>query len=781
MPARERNDTFGRLLRHERTLAALSQEELAERAGLSARGVSDLERGIHRTPRLETVRMLADALALKDDRRRALIAAARADEPRAVATRPDSTLPVAPTRLIGREAEITGLVDLLLQDRARLVTLTGPGGSGKTRLALAVAMECQRRGAARPVFVDLAPLRSPNLVLPALADALGVPDSGGRPLIERIQTPLTAESALIVLDNFEHLLDAAGVVSDLLARTDRARFLTTSREPLRLRGERVFPVLPLALPDLAGHFSLVDLESNPAVALFIERARDATPYFALSDENGPAIAAICHRLDGLPLALELAAARIKALPAEELLRRLDRRLPLLTGGARDAPRRQRTLRDAIAWSYDLLSDADRLLLRRLSVFVGAWRLDDAEAIVAVDDDLDVLSGILSLVDKHLVLLDDRAGAPRYRMLETVREFAEERLAATPDAHHVLDRHARHFADLACALEDELSAGVIDAVARIRADLDNVRAAMSCLIAYGDRERALRTAGSMSEYWVFVGGHFEEGYDWLNKSLAMDELASPAALSAGYYGLAILHMHEGDVAAARVAATESLTLARKADGRAFVRAAFMLSMAESTAHRHKEAYALAAEALDVARQNENWAWLGWALLMIGAEKRTIGETDSAVAHLEESVDVFRRHRGSWGEADAVAHLAQAVRDRGDLADAARRFAESLLVRRDIGAGVGVDNSLIGLAEVVLKLGDPATAVRLLGAAEAHHERLGFEPFRDTLANRRDLYSQLRGQYAAEEFEAFIGEGRSLSANEAISEAVEIADRIAGRER
>jgi predicted ATPase/transcriptional regulator with XRE-family HTH domain len=771
---------FGRLLRQARTAAALSQEELAERAGVSARAISDLERGLRRTPHLETVRLLADALQLDEVGRASLALAARpAHQGPQVARERSVSLPAPLTRLVGREREVAMLTSLLRDDGVRLLTLTGPGDSGKTRLAVAVAASVDDAFPDGTVFVDLAPLVDPALVLTTIGQAVGLKDAGSVDLAASLRAFLAGKRLLLVLDNFEHLLDAAPAASDLLRALPRHSVLATSREPLRLRGEREFQVPPLAVPDPGHGGDLATLAASEAVALFVERAGEARSDFGLTAENAADVVEVCRRLDGLPLAIELAAARVRVLPLPELRVRLQQALRLLTDGTRDAPARQRSLRDTIAWSHTLLSPAEQALFRRLAVFAGGWTLEAAEAVAALDANRDVFTGLVSLAEKSLVRLDERGRAPRYRMLETVREYAREQLSRHPTEHDAAQRaHAAFFAQMATAAESGLSSGVREEVSRVEAEMDNLRAALGWLLDSGDAETALHMAASLSEYWTFSGGQFTEGRAWLDRALALGTEASASARAAAHYGVAMMALHRADLAAAGAAAAAGLALARSAnDPKRVAGNAFMLSNVADGEGRRDDAMALALEADAAARVAGEPGWIGWTLLLVGAERGARGDYDAAVAKFEEAVTVFRETGGRWGEAATTERLARMVRAQGDLRRSAALHARSLALLREVGASPGIQNALIGLADLAVEAARLTDAALLLGAADAFEDRLGYAPFVGGPAIRDRARATLRELLAPSDFADAWERGYALAPDEAVGEALAIAANLA----
>ena len=585
---------------------------------------------------------------------------------RSLDARPNN-LPRQPTLFLGREREVNEVVEILRRDDVQLLTLTGVGGSGKTRLALQAAAEALEAFPDGAFFVPLASLAEPALVPSAVAEVLAVPEQGGRPVIEVLQDHLAGKKLLLLLDNCEHLLTAVGdLVADLLTACPGLTVLATSRAPLRLRAEREWEVQPLALPWRPPPPPTAEqLSPFAAVQLFIERARAVRPGFTVDNASAPAVAEICWRLDGLPLAIELAAARVRLFPPEALLARLEKRLSFLTGGARDAPARQRTLRDAIAWSHDLLDPEERAVLRRLAVFVGGFTLEAAEAVANPGATLDIVGLVERLCEHSLLRQEHAAGAePRFRMLETVREFAAEQLTASGEEEATRDAHAAFFA----ALAEQARVGMLgpdEAAwhARLTVEHANVRAALGWLLERREADTALAMAVGVRRFWEFRY-HYAEGIRWLERALAAAGPAPTRLRGSGLRSLGNLVFVNGDA---------------------------------------RRAAALFEEALAIFRAENDDEDVNMALAGLAVVRTALGELNAARAAAEEGLVVSRRIGDARGEAYALRGIGFAAHVAGDLPAAASSYEDAIATFRQLGEHWAVLDTLRALGWVALQQG------------------------------------------------------------------------------
>ena len=751
---------------HAETTAAILRDE-PERLGAKtlqapAPFIWIVERCLAKDPkqRYASTRDLARDLAAVRDR--LAEAPARESEPR------PNNLPVQRTAFIGRERETADLRQLLSRTDVHLVTLTGPGGIGKTRLALQAAGEMADQFPSGVCFVALSAVGEGGLIASAIAQAVGVRETGNTSPQESLMEFIAgrSQSMLLVLDNFEHLVSGAPLVAQMLTAGPKLKVVVTSQAPLHIYGEHEFPVPPLALPDPKSIPPLEVLSRLPAIELFVERAQAVKHQFALTKENAPVVAAICSRLDGLPLAIELAAARIKLLSPSAMLTRLESRLSLLTGGARDLPTRQQTLRNTVGWSYGLLNEAEQTLLRRFSVFTGGCTLEALEAVCDTKGDLglDMLDGMASLVDKSLAQQVEQVDQEtRFIMLSAIREYALERLAESNDEPATRRAHAAYYLVLAEEGAEDIAAQP-EWLDRYEVEHENLRLAIDYLVKSGDAEWGMRLGAALFLFWE-TREHLAEGRDAIARLLALEGAAARPKLRARLlFAAAVLAAAQGDYRAGLPMFEESLktcielndnrgvavalnALAVNARDRGeltdasllfercvaiwkdlgnpadIARALSNLASVMKLQGKYERASSLYDECLAMFRQVGDGAGVAWTLNHLGDVAREKADLVAAHSYCEQSLSEFRQLHDSWGIASALFDMASLSCDQGNNAEARRLYGESIKVFQELGHKRGIARALECLAVSAAAQSNAEHSLHWAGAAAALRQQLG----------------------------------------------------------
>ncbi|MFN8475828.1 MAG: helix-turn-helix domain-containing protein [Anaerolineae bacterium] len=854
---------FGDWLKRRRRGLGMTQVELGHRTGYAGETIRKVEANEVR-PSVQMAEKLAEALFVPTEERTWFIAFARGEGEQDTlplptqtapvpqgAPRPRATLPTLLTSFIGRDRELAEIKRLL--SAARLVTLTGPGGSGKTRLALQVAADLRDQFGDGVFFVDLAPITDPALVVSRVAELLGVREQPGQPLLDTLKEILREKQTLLLLDNFEQVVEGGLLVADILAGAAKVSVLVTSREALRLRGEHEYPVMPLPAPgpgagrlpaDLGGYspsrfmITASSLSQYPAAVLFIERARAVKLDFELTDANAPAVAEICHRLDGLPLAIELAAARIRVLPPEAMLARLDRRMRFLTGGPRDLHTRQQTLQNTIAWSYDLLSLAEQRFFRRLSVFVGGFTVEAAEAVCDADGTLglDVLDSVESLAAKSLLqavndgprttdggIVPLSSSAPRFIMLETIREYAREKLLASASASALHAAHASYFLARAEEAKPPLPLWLEwDWVRRMGVEADNFRAALAWALEHGETEIFARLAAALWEYWSFAR-HFAEGEAWVQRAL---DLCAPAELARVRAELlqasSRFAFARGDYSAQRMHAEAALRAGDELGDEKVVATAYMALALYALHHDDMEAgLAWAEKALALFCKLGDKLGATWSRVWAGNYACRLRQYEKAEAYWNDALTDARpagwtgmilqvtegqaslaRLQGDYARAEAkyrevlasyasgeyrsfanmtLNNLGHVVLRQGRHVEAAALFRECVQCQPVGPAGRDLPPPLTGLAGVMAREGHALAAARVIGGVDRvladSGDRLELEDRLDYEA----ILADIRGRLSDAEFNAAWAEGQAMTPEQLVAYALEDSAIIASTRR
>jgi predicted ATPase/DNA-binding XRE family transcriptional regulator len=764
------------LIRELRGSIGLTQEELAERAGVSVRTVSDIERGLRQSLYRDTAQRLAEALEVEEEDRPHFVAFARGRikrprrdspfNPSLDASSLFATIPVIPTRLIDRERELNILMKAFADRSIRLLTLMGSGGIGKTRVATEAALHAQGMFRDGVFFLSLSAVPE-DRVVPLIARALGS---------VALESPNVAETAeqigddqiLVVLDTFEHLTESAVALDELLASCSGLTFLVTSREALHLRGEHVIPLSTLELPAEGD----TDLSSVPSTALFLERARAAKPDLRLDEQAARFLVDICRRLQGLPLALELAASRVQHMPLQALRDQLESRLRVLTRGPADLPPRQRTMRDTIAWSYELLAPTEQSLFRAISVFAGGWTLEGADKVWgSTTSDRDTLETISALVDKSLVLVaDPEDPEPRYDMLGVIVEYAAEQREQHDETQVLHAAHSLFFLSLAERAEYEMGGSAQELwYRRLLLDHDNLRKALRWTLSQGRAEVAVRIAGALWQFWR-AEGHFSEGRAWVEKALEAARDAPKEYLAKALWGAAWLAFHQDDLRAAHEYSEQLLDLNDEQDRTIMRRNALtvkgMLSLAEG---RYEAALVPLIASVEICEPIGRTWHLATSKLNLALASMHARRSDDASRLLQEALDLYLELGDERFIARVYVYLGHLALLEGQEAKAKELFSEGLRRFSRLGDQAGIAESLEGLASLSAVEGRTEQAALLWGTATGVRERTASKilPFERALIDR--WLDETMATMGEAEWELMLAKGQDLDLEDAIARA------------
>ena len=801
--------SFGQWLKQRRKMLDLTREDLAQQVGCAAVTLNKIEAD-ERRPSKQIAALLAQYLNIPADEYPTFIRFARSEAlddtaPWGTPFHPQTNLPTQPTLLIGRDEEAAALRQQLLKTEARLLTLTGPPGIGKTRLALQVASQVLDDFPDGVFFVALAPLNDADLVATTIANTLGIPNMGPRTSLERLKDFLRDMQTLLLLDNFEQILAAAPQIAELLLACPFLKLLITSRAPLRIRQERQIPVTSLALPDLAHLPDVETVTGYAAVTLFLERAQAVKPDFVLTQDNAPTIAALCTRLDGLPLAIELISARVKLLPPEALLERLSGRLLLQSDGLRDIEPRHRTLNAAIEWSYQLLNAAEQTLFRRLGIFVGGWTLEAAEAVCLDKLPLNILDGLGSLLDKNLVKHDTRSSSElRFTMLETIREYALDQLTANGELDAVRQQHIDYFVKLAEGAEAHAFGH--EQVAwfdQLEIEFDNLRAALSWSL---QSETGLRLAGALG--WFFSErSHWNEGLDWLERMLTSNPDAPASLRAKAFHSAGAQAGLLGDEGRARALCEQALALARSANDRWNIawslshlgnftgndpnqKASFLeeslalfralddeMGITHTLMRRSWMAFCqgdypytrrLSEEALRRAREAGDKVSSAWATNELGRVAwHQDRDYEQARTFFESSSSLFREAHSHFP--NPLIFLAEVEQAIGNSMRAQMLYEEALILQQSLAKQWDLSHIFGGLASVTRSFGQFERAAHLLGVANRSALSFQYEAF--VILNFEHNFASVRDQLGETAFAEAWAAGNAMTPKQAIAYALE----------